>query len=162
MGRSSRSWTRKRMSSRCPLMDRCSVHMSRMMSLPELVPSPLITGKGSGKGTVGIPCSRMNLRSTNESLQPLSMSVMVWTKIDRSMFVMPTCTSSCRPCFRAIRHLVIFVCGADFGIVTGDLFNAMVHVFGVESDTRSPGVATLCPGRTAFTAGLRQNSNQET
>ena len=75
---------------------------------------------------------------------------------------MPTGTSSCRPCFRVIRLLVIFVFGAVFGVVTGDLFDAMVHVFGVESETRSPGVVTLCPGRTAFTAGLRQNSNQKT
>ena len=75
---------------------------------------------------------------------------------------MPTGTSSCRPCFRVIRLLVIFVFGAVFGVVTGDLFDAMVHVFGVESETRSPGVATLCPGRTAFTAGLRQNANQKT
>ena len=78
------------------------------------------------------------------------------------MSVMPTCTSSCRPCFRVICHLVIFVFGVDFGVVTGDLFDTMVHVFGVESEARSPGVATLCPGRTAFTAGLRQNSNPKT
>ena len=104
----------------------------------------------------------MNLRSTNESLQPLSMSVLVWTKIERSIFVMLTGTSSCLPCFRVIRLFVSFVFGADFGVITGDLFDAMVHVFGVESDTRSPGVVTLCPGRTAFTAGLRQNSNQKT
>ena len=61
-----------------------------------------------------------------------------------------------------IRRLLVFVFGADFGVVMGDLFDAMVHVFGVESVTRSPGVVTLCPGRTAFTAGLRQNSNQKT
>ena len=71
---------------------------------------------------------------------------------------MPTGTSSCLPCFRVICHLVIFVFGVDFEVVTGDLFNAMVHVLGVESNT---GVATLCPGRTTFTAGLRQNANQE-
>ena len=150
------------MSSRCPLMDKCSVHMSRIMSRPELVPSPLMTGEGSGNGTVGIPCSWMNLRSTNESLQPLSISALVWTKIERSMLVMPTCISNCRPCFRVIRRFVFLCFGADFGVITGDLFDTMVHVFGVESDTRSPGVATLCPGRTAFTAGLRQNANQKT
>ena len=78
------------------------------------------------------------------------------------MFVTPTGTSSCLPCFRVIRLLVFLVFGADFGVITGDLFDTMVHVLGVESDTRSPGVATLCPGRTAFTAGLRQNANQKT
>ena len=104
----------------------------------------------------------MNLRSTNESLQPLSISALVWTKIDRSIFVMPIGTSNCLPCFRVIRLFVLFVFGSDLGVITGDLFDTMVHVFGVESDTRSPGVATLCPGRTAFTAGLRQNANQKT
>ena len=60
------------------------------------------------------------------------------------------------------RSFFVYFCfGADFGVITGDLFDTVVHVFGVESDTRSPGVATLCPGRTAFTAGLRQNSNQK-
>ena len=98
----------------------------------------------------------------NESLQPLSISALVWMKIERSISVMPTGTSSCLPCFRVIRHLVVFVFGADFEVVMGDLFNAMVHVLGVESDTRSLGVATLCPGGTMFTAGLRQNSNKET
>ena len=74
---------------------------------------------------------------------------------------MLTCISSGHLRFRVMHRLVVFVFGADFGVVAGDLFDAMVHVFGVESDTRSPGVATLCPGRTTFTAGHRQNSNQK-
>ena len=60
-----------------------------------------------------------------------------------------------------IRHLVVFVFGVDFGVVMGDLFNTVVHVLRVESDTRSLGVATLCPGRTIFTAVLQQNSGQK-